>query len=89
MCIRLLWDDEAVEHIARHHVGPEEVEEVAYDPRSFIVGTRQKRYIVYGQTGSGRYLKAVVEPLGRGLFYPVTAYEMDEADRSTYRRRVR
>ena len=73
MRITLVWDDQAIEHIARHHVTPEEVEEVSYDPDSWVVGTRQKRYFIYGRTGGGRYLKVMVEPLGHGLFYPVTA----------------
>lgn len=89
MYIELLWDDEAVEHIARHNVTPIEVEDVVYEPYSLIVRTRQKRYMVYGQTDSGRYLKVVIEPLGQGLFYPVTAYEMDDTDRRMYRRRSR
>ena len=89
MLVELLWDDEAIEHIARHNVTPTEVEDVIYEVRSLILMTRQNRYIVYGQTGSGRYLKVVVEPLGRGRFYPVTAYEMDDTDRQMFRRRSR
>lgn len=89
MYIELLWDDEAVEHVNRHNVTPAEVEDVVYEARSLILRTRQDRYMVYGQTRSGRYLKVVIEPLGRGRFYPITAYEMDDTDRLLYRRKSR
>lgn len=89
MYIELLWDDEAVEHVTRHNVTPAEVEDVVYEARSLILRTRQDRYMVYGQTNSGRYLKVVIEPLGRGCFYPITAYEMDDTDRQLYRRKSR
>jgi hypothetical protein len=87
--IELLWDDEAVEHIDRHNVTPAEVEDVVYETQSLILRTRQDRYMVYGQTSSGRYLKVVIEPLRRGRFYPVTAYEMDDTDRQLYQRKSR
>ena len=89
MYVELLWDDEAVEHIDRHNVTPVEVEDVVYGGRSLILRTRQDRYMVYGQTNSGRYLKVVIEPLGRGRFYPITAYEMDDTDRQLYRHKSR
>lgn len=59
MRITLSWDDDAIEHIARHAVGPEEVDGVTDNPRYSVV----------------------VEPLGRGSFYLVTAYEMNADDR--------
>ena len=89
MHIELKWDEQAIEHIARHHVTPEEVQEVTYDSRSLVFGAAQKRYFVYGRTGSGRYLKVIVERLRGALFYPVTAYEMDEADQRRYDRQSR
>lgn len=89
MYFELLWDDEAVEHVNRHNVTPAEVEDVVYEARSLILRTRQNRYMVYGQTGYGRYLKVVIEPLGQGRFYPITAYEMDDTDRQLYRRKSR
>lgn len=87
MKIELEWDDDAIEHIARHQVRPHEVEETVYDARSEIRRLKQKRYMVYGQTASGRYLKLVIEALNTGRFYPVTAYEMDDSDRRSFRRR--
>jgi hypothetical protein len=41
----------------------------------------------YGQTQSGRYIKVVIEATGQG-FYPITAYEMSNNDKRSYRRRA-
>ncbi|MGH7963673.1 MAG: hypothetical protein ACRERD_17910, partial [Candidatus Binatia bacterium] len=60
------WDDDNIEHIARHGVEPEEVEEVVYEDchPSWIVrgrrrGVRETRWTVFGQTCTGRYLERV------------------------------
>lgn len=89
MHVALEWNDEALEHITRHHVTPAEVEDVTYDVRSQIRKAGQDRYILHGRTTSGRYLKVVIERIGRGRFYPVTAYEMDDTDRRLYQRRLK
>lgn len=39
----LLWDEQSEEHIARHNVSPEEVEEAVFDPSSRIFRTRSAR----------------------------------------------
>jgi uncharacterized DUF497 family protein len=61
------WDDDNIEHIARHGVEPEEVEEIVYEDchPSWIVrvrrrGARETRWMVFGQTCGGRYLVAVI-----------------------------
>jgi uncharacterized protein len=63
------WDDDNIEHIARHGIEPEEVEEIVYEDchPSWIVrvrrrGMRETRWTVFGQTCGGRYLVAVVAP---------------------------
>ena len=51
----LLFDDWNEDHIARHHVVPEEVEDACLgDP--FVSRTREGRLRVIGQTAAGRYL---------------------------------
>jgi hypothetical protein len=57
------WDDDNVEHIARHRVEPEEVEEIVYEdcyPSWIMRGRRrvghETRWRLYGQTCAGRYL---------------------------------
>ena len=87
------WDDKNVEHIARHGVEPEEVEEIIYEDcyRSLIVrgrrrGVRESRLIIYGQTCAGRYLVAVIAPSPRrGVWRAVTAREMGQPDRRRYK----
>lgn len=50
-----IWDDDNIEHIARHRVEPEEVEEV-FDSPCHIRRLWGNRYIAYGRSRSGRYL---------------------------------
>lgn len=83
------WDDRALQKIAAHRVLPEEVEEVVYSPHNLVVRVDRRRYLVYGQSDAGRYLKAVLDKKGGGRFRPVTAYDMDEADRRLFHRKVR
>ena len=81
----LIWDDENVEHIARHNVTPKEVEEVCYSLHLNEKEGRQ-RYILSGQTESGRYLNVVVEKISGGMFRPITAFEMSESYKRKYRK---
>ena len=81
----LLFDQRNEEHIAGHHVVPEEVEEVCIgDP--FVSKTRQRRLRIIGQTESGRYLTIILAPRGRGVYYPITARNATDAERRLYRR---
>jgi len=84
----LEWDDENIQYIARHNVNPEEVEDVSFGVH---LSRREKdrRYILSGQTAAGRYLNVVVEQIGKGLFRPITAFEMSESYKRSYRKRLR
>lgn len=85
---KLLWEDKRIEHIARHNVNPKEVEDVCFGLHlSEKAGSR--RYILSGQSLEGRYLNVVVERLAKGLFRPVTAFEMSENYKRRYRKRIR
>ena len=83
----LQWDDENVEHIARHNVNPQEVEDVCV---GLHISEREgeKRYILSGKTAAGRYLNVVVERVGKGLFRSITAFEMSENYKRRYRKRL-
>ncbi|MDO8691273.1 MAG: BrnT family toxin [Dehalococcoidia bacterium] len=83
----LEWDDENVRHIARHGVTPEEVEDICFGSH---ISEREcnRRYVLSGQTGAGRYLNVVIERIGRGLFRPITAFEMSDIYKRSYRRRA-
>jgi hypothetical protein len=84
----LEWDDQNIEHIARHNVGPLEVEDVCFGVH-ISRRERDQRYILSGQSAGGRYLDVVVERLGKGLFRPITAFEMSENYKRSYRKRLK
>ena len=73
------------EHIARHQVSVEEVEEVIFGA-PFIRKARQGRYHIIGQIEAGRYLTVIVPPRGRGVYGLVTSRDADDAERRAYLR---
>lgn len=83
----LIWDEDNVLHIARHKVLPEEVEEVCFSSIPQIEIGRGGLYYITGQTGSGRYLFIVVRYLGRGRAKVITARDMDDREKSRFKRR--
>jgi hypothetical protein len=86
------WDEDNIEHVARHGVEPEEVEEIVYEDchLSWVVrgrrrGIRELRWTVFGQTCSGRYLLAVIAPYrDRNVWRAVTAMDMERQTRRRY-----
>jgi uncharacterized DUF497 family protein len=83
----LEWDDENIEHIARHNVTPKEVEDVCYSLH-IIEKAGEQRYILSGQSASGRFLNVVIECIGKGLFRPITAFEMSDSYKRKYKRKL-
>ena len=83
----LEWDDANVEHISRHNVSPAEVEFVC-NGLNYIIRGRFGRYLVFGQTGSGRYLKIILEHRVESSFRPVSAWEMSDSEKKNYRKKV-
>jgi len=83
----LEWDDKNVGHIARHNVSPKEVEDVCY---GLHLSERSSgdRYVLNGQSTEGRYLNVVIERIGRGLFRPITAFEMSESYKRKYKKQL-
>ena len=84
----LVWNDENVAHIARHGVTPEDVEYLC--AHEAYVERAGKGYFIYrGQNRSGRYLMAVLDDLGNGVYYVVTARPLTRTERSTLLRKWR
>ena len=83
----ITWTQDTVSHIARHGVEPKEVEEACFAGNPFILKSRYNRYLVLGQTQSGRYLTIVFAYLGRNKAKIITARAMSEAERNLYKRR--
>lgn len=84
--VRIAWDDWSIDHIARHGVMQDEVEEVVA-AAMFITRGRDDTYRVIGRTIGGRYLTMVIAPRGGGVFYVVTARDADSSERRAYLRR--
>jgi uncharacterized protein len=90
----LEWRPDRVDHIAKHDVRPEEVEEAVFDDRRGLlrkVGPAERNphetvYRYLGRTEAGRYLFVVLIHTERGNALPVTARDMTEAEKGRYSR---
>jgi len=84
----LLWPRDRIEHIARHAVSPDEVEQVCFGQplvqRAKSYGENPVYYVL-GKTDAGRYLFSVVIQFPDGKGYPVTARPMTEKEKRRYR----
>ena len=86
----IVWDDETIEHIARHSVISSEVEEMFFgETHPFVEKGRENLYIVMGQTNTGRYIFTVVKLTGKGKAKIITAREMSDKDKKHYKRRMK
>lgn len=89
--IELEWDDDNVDHLARHSISPEEVEELFASPvirrRGGTDAPDRFRYL--GRTASGRYLAIIGQERTRTLIRPFTGWDMRPHERSLYDRQVR
>ena len=82
-----VWPQDRIDHIARHGVTPEEVEQVCFG-RCFVQRAKSQDenpvYYVRGQTDAGRYLFCVVIQFPDGKGYPVTARSMTDREKRRY-----
>ena len=83
------WDDNNIEHIARHGVFPDEVENVAFDDDPWIRKGRKGTRYMLGYTVAGRYLFVVYVLKDRGIARVVTSMDMDEKTKKLYKIRVK
>lgn len=82
------WDDNNIEHISRHGVSPDEVEDVAFDDDPWIRKGRKGTRYMLGHTIAGRYLFVVYFLKSKGIARVITAMDMDEKTRKLYRNRI-
>ena len=75
-------------HIAAHGVSLDEVREAILEHPYWAAPGRDGTTLVYGSTYAGRYLLVVVIPEGQEAFV-VTARDMTEAEKKTFRRKAR
>lgn len=91
---RLYWREDRENHIARHGVLLEEVEEAVFEDKSGVllrVGPAERNldetiYRYLGRTAAGRYLLVALLYTGNGEAIPLTARDMVEAERRRYSR---
>ena len=81
---KLIWDEWNIEHIARHNVKLEEVEQVCKGIHR-LNKWKKAMYRVIGQTADGRYLTIFIAQRGKQSFYPVTARDSTLKDRRAYK----
>ncbi len=83
------WDDNNIEHIARHGVFPDEVEDVAFDDNPWIRKGRKGTRYMLGYTVAGRYLFVVYVLKGKGIARVITSMDMDDKTKKLYKKRVK
>jgi hypothetical protein len=83
------WTDESIEHIARHAVRPEEVEEACFNDEEipFVRAGRENLYYVFGKTYSGRFLFVVARFIRQGEVKVITARDMNEWEKTYFKAR--
>lgn len=87
---RIIWKDQFVEKLAvKHGVSVVEVEEVLRsNPLIRKVGKGHVKgenvYAAYGQSAAGRYLVVIYIRKPAGVLLPISAREMDDAERRYY-----
>lgn len=79
----LIWDDWNKGHLARHHISPEEIEEVCHS-KHHAVESYRKRILIMGKTKAGRKISVVLspenesqQPYNLGEYYVITAFESE------------
>ncbi len=93
--ITLQWSRKRILHIARHNVTQDEVEEAIFDDKySFLKKNKQSYnnpgqyiYLAYGSTLEGRLLTIILLSVNKNVFIPITARDMDSAERKNYLKR--
>ena len=74
-----VWDDGNESHLDRHHILPEEAEEVFFN-RYVITPNKKKhgprRYRIDGRTNNGRRLRLIFEDLGSSIARIITGWDL-------------
>jgi len=77
---KLIWNEYNVEHIKKHKVTVEEVENLA---RNITAHKKAKkgRYLIIGRVRT-RILSVVLNRKGLGIYYPLSARDSDKKERA-------
>ncbi|MBI1759426.1 MAG: hypothetical protein HYR62_09415 [Actinobacteria bacterium] len=82
------WTDWSEDHIAGHAVTPREVEDVLFARPRWCAKGRDGTTLVFGTSTAGRLLLVVTVNEGHGVAFIVTAREMSDQEKRTFRRKV-
>jgi uncharacterized DUF497 family protein len=94
------WDDDNINHIAKHGLRLEQVEEVYYSEGPFPtlavkhkkkrVKSTEYRYRLWGTDASGTSIEVIVAPYPEyGVWRCVTAFPMSNTTKKAYFKRVK
>ena len=78
----------SADHIAAHGVTLDEVREAILERPYWAAPGREETILIYGRTYAGRYLLVVAIDEGGDAFI-VTARDMTDAEKRTFRRKAR
>jgi uncharacterized protein len=83
------WDENNIMHIARHGIGPEEIEEIFERPNIIEPSPRpgETRFRVFGVTAKGRFVVVVFTLRGKRI-RPISAYPMNRSVRRLYAAKI-
>ena len=83
----LEWDNFNKEHIKKHDVTPQEVEE-AIQGEILVLQAKKGRFFIVGTTEENRALSIVLAPKHpQGTYYPVTARPASRKERKLFTER--
>ncbi len=82
---KLIWEIWNIQHISKHNVSPDEVEEVCHS--KFVTRESYKeRILIIGKCEERRYLTIILSPQSaRGVYYPITARVATRKEREYFK----
>lgn len=80
---KLVWDDWNIEHVKKHQVSKEEIEQV-YTSKTIKSQTYLNRILILGKTKKGRLLTIVVSQGKQKEQYIISARDMSRKERRYY-----
>jgi len=74
-----IWDEDNLEHLARHGIRHEEAEQLFFN--KYIITPNKKRhgprrYRIDGRTDGGRYLRLIFEDFSKNIARVITGWDL-------------
>lgn len=85
---KLVWNEWNEEHILKHGVSKQEVEEVCFS-KHFAIKSGRSKVAVWGQTENGRYILVILGARDYNDYYPISTREMDNREKSQYKKWIK